>query len=206
MIDDNYEYRALGSYKEELFQLLVNTSKDPLCELLIDLMMPTLDDDRFDKVCNFVGGEYKYVNDDGKTDNVNLKGRLCDVPFVYSVISDTRNVICVDTNITQSTASLKEMLVTISVMCHKDSLEIDTDTKRKYRKYGYVGRNRIDIGVAILGDILNRSDKFGIGKLKPNKYNPVRSYYPNSDFYGKILEYTCTDFMKNYTKGSGEYG
>ncbi len=78
-----------------------------------------------------------------------------------------------------------------------DALE---DTRLKYRKEGYIGRNRLDIAVAIIGDIVNRSYKFGIGKLSPSKYDPVKSYYFSNDFFGKILTYTCTDFMKDYTE------
>ena len=92
------------------------------------------------------------------------------------------------------------MSVVIEIMAHKNSLQLDSETRMKYKKLGYIGRNRIDIAVAILGDILNGSKDFGIGKLVPTPSVPTQSYFPNNDFWGKILRYSCTDFMKDYTK------
>lgn len=196
MANKNYEYHALGSYKEELFQLIL---MHELSELLIDILMPVIEDDRFDKIDNFVGGNYEYYGSDG-IEKVKLKSHLFDVPFIYSTVTDVRNIICVDTNISQSGSTLKEMSVTIEIMAHKNGLELDTETRIKYKKLGYIGRNRIDIAVAILGDILNGSKEFGIGKLTPTKFSPTQSYFPNNYFWGKILKYSCTDFMKDYTR------
>ena len=44
MANKNYEYHALGSYKEKLFQLFV---KDEKSDLLIDILMPVIEDSRF---------------------------------------------------------------------------------------------------------------------------------------------------------------
>ena len=78
------------------------------------------------------------------------------------------------------------------------------ETRIKYKDLGYVGRNRLDIAIAIIGDIINRSTEFGIGKLSPSRYEPVKSYYFSNEFFGKILTYTCTDFMKNHTEITNE--
>lgn len=199
MPNNNYEFRALGVYKEKLFRLLVNSE---LSDLLIDILMPTLDDDRFDKVENFLGGEFSYNTDTG-TEIVKLQGHLFDVPFIYNTITTASNVICIDTNISKNTSSLKEMSTTISILCQKDSLLLDSNTRLKYKKLGYIGRNRLDIAVAILGDILNGSKKFGIGKLNPVPYNPVKSSFPNNDYFGKILDFICSDFMTDYGKRGG---
>ena len=193
---NNYEYHAIGSYKSNLFDLII---KDELSEYLIDLLMPNLEDNRFDKIDNFLGGTFTYNNADGSSELVKLKGHLSDVPFVYTTISDTRNVICMDTNIVKSSPSTKEMLVELFIMCNKTSLALDSSVKLKYRNLGYIGKNRLDIAVALLGDIINNSLKFGIGKLTPTPSNPVSSYYPNNDYFGKILRYTCSDFMIDYT-------
>ena len=200
MANKNYEYHALGSYKEKLFQLFV---KDDKSDLLIDILMPVIEDSRFDKIDNFIGGSFKYIQD-GNVELVDLKQHLFDVPFVYSTVTDTRNVICIDTNLNSCSQSLKEMKIEISVMCHKKSLQLDMETRIKYRDLGYVGRNRLDIAIAIIGDIINRSAEFGIGKLSPSRYEPVKSYYFSNEFFGKILTYTCTDFMKNYMEITNE--
>ena len=200
MANKNYEYHALGSYKEKLFQLFV---KDEKSDLLIDILMPVIEDSRFDKIDNFIGGSFKYIQD-GNVELVDLKQHLFDVPFVYSTVTDTRNVICIDTNLNSCSQSLKEMKIEISVMCHKESLQLDMETRIKYKDLGYVGRNRLDIAIAIIGDIINRSTEFGIGKLSPSRYEPVKSYYFSNEFFGKILTYTCTDFMKNHTEITNE--
>ena len=161
--------------------------------------MPTLEDDRFTKYENFFGGEYSYTTSDGE-EKVILKEHLLDVPFIYSTITDTRNVICIDTNISKNTGSTKTMAVNLSVICHKNSLQLDNATRKIYKKYGYIGRNRLDIAIAIIGDILNGSNEFGIGRLTPVTINPTKTYYPNTEFFGKILDYSCDDFMIDYGK------
>ena len=200
MANKNYEYHALGAYKDKLFQLLL---KDEKSELLMDVMMPVIEDDRFDKIDNFLGGSFEYY-DDGKLQYIDLKRHLFDVPFIYATVTDTRNAICIDTEMVSCSQTLKEMRVIINVMCHKESLELDVKTRLKYKKLGYVGRNRLDIAIAIIGDIINRSAEFGIGKLSPSRYEPVKSYYFSDEFFGKILTYTCTDFMKNYMEITNE--
>ena len=109
MANKNYEYHALGSYKYELFQLIM---KHELSEFLIDILMPSIEDDRFDKIDNFIGGLFEYHGSDG-IERVNLKSHLFDVPFIYSTVTDTRNVICIDTNISRCGNTLKEMSVVI---------------------------------------------------------------------------------------------
>ena len=196
-MDNHYEFCALGAYKNELFRLFCDTENNPLCELLIDLLMPTLDDMRFNKFDNFLGGEY---TKNGEL--VKLKGHIFDVPFVYSTIDDTRNVICMDDNIIINSHSTKQLSVTIYVMCHKNALNLDSATRRKYKELGYIGRNRLDIAIAIIGDIINHSDIKSLGKLQPTPTSPTQSYFPNNDFFGKILNYTTSDFMIDYSKGT----
>lgn len=193
---NNFEYHALGTYKNEICKLLL---QHELSELLIDILMPTLHDERFDKSDNFRGGDYTYkINN--QEEKVKLIPHIYDVPFIYTTVTDTRNVICVDTNISKNSQSTKEMFIAIYVMCHKDLLQIDSETEKKYKNIGYIGKNRMDIAVAIIGDILNGSNKFGIGQLSPTLSNPTQSYFPNSTFWGKILQYTCSDFMQDYKK------
>lgn len=202
MANNNFEYRALGAYKDSLFKLLC---KHELSEILIDLLMPSLDDNRFDKIDNFVGNMPEgntFTNKDGSKELVKLRGRLFDVPFVYATVTETDNVICMDTEVSKNNQSTKEMSVTIMVMCHKNSLQLDSVTRRKYRKLGYIGKNRLDIATAIVGDILNHSNIKSIGRLEPIPYNSVKSYFPTADYIGKIMGYTTTDFMIDYSSKS----
>ena len=197
----SYEFNSLGDYKELLFKLLMTSGEKS--DLLIDIVMSTLDDDRFDKYDNFLGGENLEYYEDGKLIYVDLKGRLYDVPFIYSTITDVINAICVDTNISVVSPNTKEMTITLNVMCHKDNLKLDKTTKRKFKKLGYNG-NRLDIMVALIGKILNYSKEsnLGIGTLVPISRNPITPYYPNNDFFGKTMIYTCSDFMIDYGERS----
>lgn len=197
-----YDYRSLGAYKELLCNLLMFSGDKS--SLLMDIMMPVLDDDRFEKYENFIGGEYETYTGTGKNrkvEYVKLNGRLFDVPFIYTTMIDAVNSICMDTNIKSVNPNTKELVITLNVMCHKDNLELDSATKRKYRSLGYVG-NRLDIMVALIGEILNYSKavNIGIGTLVPLAYNPITSNYPNADYFGKNMIYTCSDFMIDYGK------
>ena len=197
----SYEFKSLGEYKDLLFQLLMMSGEKS--DLLMDIIMPSLDDDRFDKIDNFLGGEYEEYNKEGKLEIVKLQGRLFDVPFIYSTVENTINTICIDTNIRSCNPNTKEMIITLNVMCHKNNLKLDRDTKRKYRALGYTG-NRLDIMVALIGEILNYSKEanLGIGTLIPFSHNPITPDFPNSNFFGKTMIYTCSDFMVDYAQRS----
>ena len=197
----SYEFKSLGEYKDLLFQLLMMSGEKS--DLLMDIVMPSLDDDRFDKIDNFLGGEHEEYNKEGKLEIVKLQGRLFDVPFIYSTVENTINTICIDTNIRSCNPNTKEMVITLNVMCHKDNLKLDRETKRKYRALGYTG-NRLDIMVALIGEILNYSKEanLGIGTFVPLPHNPVTPDFPNSNFFGKTMIYTCSDFMVDYAQRS----
>ncbi len=197
----SYEFKSLGEYKDLLFKLLMTSGEKS--DLLMDIIMPTLDDNRFDKFDNFLGGEYEEYNDEGKVEIVKLQGRLFDVPFIYSTVENTINTICIDTNIRSCNPNTKEIVITLNVMCHKNNLKLNTETKRKYRALGYMG-NRLDIMVTLIGEILNYSkdSDLGIGTLVPLPHNPITPDYPNNNFFGKTMIYTCSDFMVDYAQRS----
>lgn len=201
----SYEFKSLGEYKDLLFQLLMMSGDKS--DLLMDIVMPTLDDDRFDKIDNFLGGEFEEYfsteNNEQTLEIVKLQGRLFDVPFIYSTVENTINTICIDTNIRNCNPNTKEMIITLNVMCHKNNLRLDRETKRRYRALGYTG-NRLDIMVALIGEILNYSKEanLGIGTLIPLTRNPITSDFPNSNFFGKTMIYTCSDFMIDYAQRS----
>lgn len=195
-----YEFKSIGTIKTPLKkQLLMSGEKS---DLLMELLLPELDDDRFDIYDNILGGNFEYYQS-GKKIYIELVGRLFDVPFVYSTITNTMTAICFDVNITQCTPSTKELLITIDVVCHKNNLVLSSTEKSKFKKIGYEG-NRLDIMVSLIGDLLNNnplSDKC-LGSLTPIRNNPTQSYFPQNDFFGKILRYTCSDFMTDYSERS----
>lgn len=197
----SYEFKSLGEYKNLLFQLLMLSGEKS--DLLMEIVMPTLDNDKLDKYDNFLGGEFEIYNSDGDREIVKLQGRLFDVPFIYSTVENTINTICIDTNVRSCNQNTKEMVITLNVICHKDNLKLDYETKRKYKKLGYTG-NRLDIIVSLIGEILNYSkdSELGIGVLIPFPRNPIVPDYPNNNFFGKTMNYICSDFMVDYSQRS----
>jgi hypothetical protein len=188
-------FKELGTYKDKIISMFAAN------EDIIDLIMPTLDYDRFEVSDNFIGGEFQTV-ENGIVKNVILKGHCFDTPFIYSSITDSRNCICIDTNISNADGeSIKEMSITIEVMCNKANLQMDSESRMKYVTKGLSG-NRLDMIVEEIGLQLNSSRQFGIGKFKPAIRNPVHSYFPNEDYFGKVLTYTCSDFMADYAERS----
>ena len=96
-------FQALWLYKDQQFQLIAS---DENTGLLIYLMLPVLDDTRCTKYYNFMGGVFDYeVN--GTKEKINLKGRISDVPFIYDFNSKNSCLICMDTNISSVSTSLK---------------------------------------------------------------------------------------------------
>lgn len=188
-------FYELGSYKKDIMNMFVAN------EDIVNLVMPTPDDKRFELGDNFLGGKYKTVKN-GIEETVELTGHCFDVPFIYASIPDNRNAVFIDTTISRADGeSIKEMTVSIEIMCHKTNLKLDTQDRIKYIKKGLSG-NRLDMIVQEVGMQLNSSREFGIGRFKVSPRNPVRSYFPNNDYFGKVLTYTCEDFMTDYSKRS----
>lgn len=184
------EFYELGSYKEKVMRAL---AKD---EDVVNLVMPTLDDDRFDIIDNFIGGEFK----DEKGNPLKLNGHCVDVPFIYATITDNKNIICIDSTITKADSeAIKEVGLVIYVMFHKSNIFFSDKDKKYYAQKGYSG-NPVDVTVQAIGRLLNGRNDFGIGKLKPINYNPIKPYYPQNDYYGKTMEYVCSDFMTDYQR------
>lgn len=188
-------FYELGKYKEKIINMFVAN------EDIVDLIMPTLDDNRFEIGENFLGGEYKTVKN-GIEETVELIGHCFDVPFIYASIPDNRNAIFIDSTISRAEGeSIKEVAITIEIMCHKSNLKLDSQDRIKYVKNGLSG-NRLDMAVQCVGLQLNSSNKFGLGKFKISPRSPVKSYFANENYFGKVLTYTCDDFMTDYAARS----
>lgn len=186
----------LGDYKKKLIDMFVAD------EDIVDLVMPILDDIRFEAGDNFLGGQINTIKD-GVVETVDLKGHCFEVPFIYSSVTDARNCICLDNIISGANGeAIKEMTVTIEIMCHKTNLRLDSTTNTKYYKKGLSG-DRLDMIVQKIGLLIEQNNKeFGLGKFKLKPNNPMKSYYPNENFFGKVLIYTCDAFMTDYAKRS----
>lgn len=188
-------FYELGKYKEKITNMFVAN------EDIVDLIMPIPDDNRFELGDNFLGGKYKTV-ENGVEQTVELIGHCFDVPFIYATIPDNRNAIFIDSNISRAEGeSIKEVTIIIEIMCHKSNIKMDSQDRIKYVKKGFSG-NRLDMIVQSVGLQLNSSNKFGLGKFKVATRVPVKSYFANEEYFGKVLTYTCEDFMTDYAARS----
>ena len=188
-------FYELGKYKEKIINMFVAN------EDLIDLIMPTPDDAQFGTEENFLGGAIKFV-EGGVEKTVELIGHCFDVPFIYASIPDNRNAVFIDSTISRAEGeSIKEVTITIEIMCHKTNIKMSSQDRNKYVNEGLSG-NRLDMIVQKIGLQLNNSNKFGIGKFKISSRNPVKSYFANENYFGKVLTYTCDDFMTDYSQRS----
>lgn len=88
----------------------------------------------------------------------------------------------------------------VYIFTAKSLVQISEDTipsADEISKMGYYG-NRIDILCDITDRLLNGCELLqGIGDVKPSPENYVTSYRPNSNYYGKCLKYT----ISNYNEG-----
>lgn len=197
------DFKELGSYKEQIKRMFISNP------LLIELVMPIPDSDKVEIEDNFLGGNFQIRErnpDTGvyETKLLSLIGHLFDVPFIYATISDARNTICMDTNIIKTSGeAISEVSVQLFIMCHKSNIKFSDADKIKYRKLGFYG-NRLDCIVQEIGKTVNGSRKFGIGKMLPAPINPIISYTPNDNFFGKVITYRCSDFMTDFSKRAGE--
>jgi len=177
--------------------------------LLIELVMPIPDSDLVEIEDNFIGGDFQVKvrnSDTGKYEIklLSLIGHLFDVPYIYATIQDDKNAICMDSSITKiSGQAINEVTVQLFIMCHKSNINFSDEDRLKYKKLGFHG-NRLDCIIQEIAKTVNGSRKFGIGKMLPAPTNAVTPYYPNDNFFGKIMTYRCSDFMTDFSKRIGE--
>lgn len=187
------EFHELGSWKDTVSKTFFQS------ELLREIVMPTLDNDKYDEDDNWFGGKKLPIYISEKPTYSDLIGHFFDVPFVDGTVTDTRMVLCVDTEVAKCEGeALKSLYVHVYVMCHKDFIKMTSTEKSSYKKNHQLAGNRIDMAVEVIGRLLNGSKKFGLGRLQPIPNRPVTSYSPNNEFFGKVLHYICDDFRTDY--------
>lgn len=106
-------------------------------------------------------------------------------PYLYidETQTETKTYICCEVNVPRiPTNTIKDMVITIWVFCHKDIM--------KYSKKGYRG-TRTDILADMIERNLRDSDKFGIGKVHLDSATCIS---PNTKLYGRQLVFTIPDF------------
>ena len=140
------EYHELGSWKDIAGQIFFKS------DLLKGISMPTPDDARYGEDDNWYGGKQLPLIVDGVTEKHDLIGHYFDVPFIDGTVTDTRMVICVDTEVAKCEGeALKSIFVHVYVMCHKDFIKMTSADKSYYRKNHNLAGNRVDMAVEVIG-------------------------------------------------------
>lgn len=106
-------------------------------------------------------------------------------PYLYidETQTETKTYICCEVNVPRiPTNTIKDIVITIWIFCHKDIM--------KYSKKGYRG-TRTDILADMIERNLRDSDKFGIGKVH---LDSVTCISPNTKLYGRQMIFTIPDF------------
>lgn len=182
--------------------------KDSLMSIFYDsddvirLIMPTLDDDNFTQKQNWYGGTLE-KNVDGETEKVSLTGHCFDTPYIEGKVSDGKCGVFIETYLTKAESlRIKEVGVDITVVCHKDYINLSNEDKEYFNSLGVFG-NRVDSAIqAINSAILNSNamelikQKYSIGNMILAKENPLKQYSPGAGFYGKCLSYTYQSFFQ----------
>ena len=200
------EYFELGIYKDKLRDAF---SKN---EDIVSLIMPVPENGNLSLQENFLGGEFDITttDDTGSTheEHVVLQGYCQDRPFPCAVYTDHRNLLCVDSFMSKADGrAQREVTLQIYVMIHKDAIRLNLSEADQFLTKGYSG-NRCDAVIQAIGRHLGFTGKPtensgtqksgsipGIGRLYPALKDTVVLYTQNNDYYGKILTFTCTDFI-----------
>jgi len=126
-----------------------------------------------------------------------------DLPYMNGLAPTGENFICIDSFIAKAgSKARKEVGVNIWLMFHRDNLNLSAEERETFQSQGFCG-NSLDIAVQAVGRLLNGSKDFGIGSLTPIPENPAVSFIPDTEdneYCGKLLSYTCTDFMNDFRK------
>lgn len=201
------EYFELGIYKDKLRDAFSQN------EDIVSLIMPVPENGSLSLRENFLGGEYDITttDDTGSThkEHVVLQGFCQDRPFPCAVSTDHRNLLCVDSLIVKADGrAAREITLQIYVMIHKDAVRLSPSEAESFILKGYSG-NRCDMAVQAIGSLLGFTGSTpasnsvaqksgnlpGLGRLYPAIKDTVTTYTQSNDYYGKILTFTCTDFI-----------
>lgn len=182
--------------------------KDSLMSIFYDsddvirLIMPTLDDDTFTQKQNWYGGIFE-KNVNGETEKVSLTGHCFDTPYIEGKVSDDKCAVFIETYLTKAESlRIKEVGVDITVVCHKDYINLSNEDKNYFNSLGVFG-NRVDSAIQVINSAILNSNamelikqKYSIGNMLLAKENPLKQYVAGAGFYGKCLSYTYQSFLQ----------
>lgn len=187
----NEDLIDLGKCKEILSGIFLGS------EDILSLVMPVLDDPDFSISQNWLGGSCSLM--DAESGHViktaDLPGHCFDIPYLPAAISGEKAIITMESRITKcENEQTKEITLDIYAIAHKNIIQLTETEKINYQAKGYYG-NRIDIlTAAIHNSIKERSRDFGIGRLNLASKEPVIPCFPDDNYYGRQISYSCSSY------------
>lgn len=190
-------FGQLGKYKEQIGKLLMHNKN------VTDLVMPELDNEDFSFEQNWYGCKCQ-KDIYGEQRNITLRGHCKDTPYFDETITDTRAGIWFDAYFDGIGTSIKNIIVQINVICHKDIIPMTSEERKKWKENKYYG-NRVDMICMAIYEALTDADviyKFGIGKMQlSNKHSQGYPFKPNQNFYGKSMLFLVDDISMSQNIG-----
>jgi len=158
--------RDLGAYKDNLITMFLKSEK--ICELLL-------------------GENYT----DCEIDNL-VYSQIFPFPYIENTQTETKPYMCIETDFSSSSHTIKDVMIYIWVYAHKDVIG-NKKRVEKYKGSGYAG-TFIDILADIIDQDLRKPEhknKYGVGSPTLKKATPT---YPNNNYYGRQMTYVVSDF------------
>lgn len=154
-------------------------------EELVRLIMPEPDDENFTREQNWYGGH------------------CFDTSYIEGTLPDGQCAVYIDSYLSRvENRHLKEAVLDIMVVCHRDALKLSEEDKNHYNEMGVYG-NRVDCAVQLIHSyILSQSmadeikQGYAVGNLNLTVENPLKQYATDAGFYGKCLSYTYHSFYQ----------
>lgn len=186
----------MSRIKEYLINLFLD--KDDI----VNLIMPTLDDNHFTLNQNWLGGKYE-KNVYGETEIKTLLGHCFDHPYLEGTVTDSRCAIFIETYLNRvENRHIKEVGLDVFIVCHKDMVQLSDEDKDYYRSIGIYG-NRVDSAIQLINSAIldietmnNIKKRYSIGSMDLAEEEPLKQYIPSTKFYGKCLSYTYNTFYQ----------
>lgn len=136
-----------------------------------------------------------------------LATHYSDTPYTEGAITDNGCGIFIDTYLIKvANQRIKEVGITIYVVCHKDFATLSEEEQNHYNSIGIYG-NRVDCIIQAIHSALIQPEvmdeikkKFSIGDLTFVEEEPIKPYIPETNYCGKQMSYTYQSFYQKKTR------
>ena len=184
---------CLSQYKNRVINLLIQN------EDFVKLLNPSPSDCEYlDTIDILTGGEWIF---DGK--KYKEQGYVFDHNFVDDAVTEEKTFLFVEATVESIKQNiLMDFTLYIYVFTAKGLVRLTSATSPSINEVKEMGcftgstyANRIDALSEIIDSVLNGCDKLpALGEVSPASRNFATPYTPKSEYYGKCLRYTVTNF------------